>query len=825
VKPTFTALNAKARLKISTTGLARRRSAKLSQLFLVLATCAVIPAVAATISVQVDKPSHKIAPTLWGIFFEDINLSADGGIYPELVRNRSFEDSDGPENWKLNGAADGGSEMAIDSSRPLNPLNRRSLRIRVGGPFQLENEGYWGMNVAKDAGYTLKFAARATDGFSGPLHARIVSSSGKELATAEIESIGNNWDYHTADLRVRESDPKARLEISGSGKGTLFLDMVSLLPKQTWKNNGLRSDLAESLDALKPSFVRFPGGCWVEGEDMAHMYNWKKTIGDVDARTPLWNIWGYNATHGLGFHEYLQLTEDLGATPLFCINVGMSHKEVIPMDQMGQWVQDALDAIEYANGPTNTFWGGFRAKHGHPAPFDLRYMEIGNENGTRLYNERWALFYRAIKSKYPGMQLVANLWQGNVPRDPKPDLIDEHYYNTPEFFMQQAHRYDNSDRNGPKIFIGEYAVTRNGGKGNLRAAIGEAAFMTGIERNSDVVALAAYAPLLVNVNHRKWNPDLINFDSSRWYGLPGYYVQKLFSGHRGDVVLPTTVEAGTVNEKPPSGCIGVGTWNTAAEFKDIKVTAPDGKVLFTSDFGKNSDGWQLLGDGANWTVQDGVLRQGAEREFIRALAGDKSWTDYTLELKARKISGREGFLILFHIKADEDRTWWNIAGWNNTQHGVELGGTLDGRRGSVETGRWYDIKVEVNGPSVKCSFDGRVVHDLKNPLVTTRRLFASASRDTKSNEAIVKVVNAAAEPTETEVHLTGINRVAGEAQVIVLTSADPSDENTLDEPMKVSPKSQTLKLAGPKFTHTFPGNSLTVIRVKLSSQAGQSAAK
>jgi alpha-L-arabinofuranosidase len=783
-----------------------------------LGSLTVLSVEAATISVQADKPGHRISPTLWGIFFEDINLSADGGIYPELVRNRSFEDADKPENWKLT-APDGASEMAIDSSRPLNPLNRHSLRIRVGGPFQLENEGYWGMNVAKEAGYTLKLAARATDGFNSPLRARLVSSSGKELASAEIESIGNNWDYHTADLRASDSDPKARLEISGSGKGTLFLDMVSLLPRQTWKNNGLRPDLAESLNALRPSFVRFPGGCWVEGEDMAHMYNWKKTIGNLDGRTPLWNIWGYYATHALGFHEYLQMTEDLGATPLFCINVGMSHKEVIPLDQMGQWVQDALDAIEYANGPTNTFWGGLRAKHGHPAPFNLRYMEIGNENGTRLYNERWALMYRAIKSKQPEMQLVANLWQGNVPRDPKPDLIDEHYYNTPEFFMRQAHRYDNYDRNGPKIFVGEYAVTRNGGKGNLRAAIGEAAFMTGIERNSDVVAMAAYAPLLVNVNHRKWNPDLINFDSSRWYGLPGYYVQKLFSEHRGDVVLPTAVEAGTVNEKPPSGCIGVGTWNTSAEFKDIKVTAPDGKVLFASDFSKNNDGWKLLGEGANWSVQDGVLRQTAEREFIRALAGDKSWTDYTLELKARKISGREGFLVLFHIKDDEDRTWWNVAGWNNTQHGVELGETIDGQRGSVETGRWYDIKVEVTGPSVKCSLDGRVIHDIRNSLATTRSLFASATRDTRPDDVIVKVVNAAADPIETEVQLTGINPVGGEAQAIVLTSADARDENTLEEPLKVSPKTQTLKLAGPKFTHSFPGNSLTVIRVKAARQS------
>jgi alpha-L-arabinofuranosidase len=829
-------MNMKTCLNTIRAAVSRRKLATRMTL-LGLASLTVLSAGAATISVQVDQPGHKVAPTLWGIFFEDINLSADGGIYPELVRNRSFEDADKPESWKLINEAGGRNspggitpapvgtdsvpsiprgEIAIDSSRPLNPFNRHSLRVKVDGDATLENEGYWGMNIVQGDSYTLKFAARGADGFTGPLQARILSSTGKELAYGEIKAIGGNWNNHSLDFAAAESDPKARLQISAVGKGTFFLDMVSLLPRKTWKNNGLRPDLAESLDAMKPSFARFPGGCWVEGEDMAHMYNWKKTIGNVDVRTPLYNIWGYNATHGLGFHEYLQMTEDLGATPLFCINAGMSHKEIIPLDQMGQWVQDALDAIEYANGPTNTFWGALRAKNGHPAPFHLKYLEIGNENGGAAYRERWPLFVKAIKEKYPETQLIANHWQGGYPRDPMPEIVDEHYYNTPEFFMQQANRYDNYDRKGPKIFVGEYAVTRNGGKGNLRAAIGEAAFMTGLERNSDIVVMAAYAPLFVNVNHRKWNPDLINFDSSRWYGLPGYYVQKLFSEHRGDVTLPVQIEAGTVNEKPPTGCIGVGTWNTAAEFKDIKVTAPDGKVLFTSDFSKDSAGWKMFG-GGEWKVADGVLRQTAEREFIRALAGDKSWTDYTLELKARKISGREGFLILFHINDDEDRFWWNIAGWNNTQHGVELGETLDGKRGNVETGRWYDLKVELKGASVKCWLDGKIIHDLKNRLATPSGLFASATHDGKSGDVIVKIVNTAATPTETEINLSGLTKLSGPVQAIVLTSDDPKDENSLNEPAKVSPKTESLKVANPKFTHTFPGNSLTVLRVPTKS--------
>lgn len=770
----------------------------------------------AKITVDAAHPAHPVSPMLWGIFFEDINLSADGGIYPELVRNRSFEDAAQPDFWKLTNATGGNSAMEIDSARPLNTFNVHHLRVNVDGGFTLENDGYWGMNVTKGDSYTFKAAARG-ERLSDPLTVKIVSSTGAVLASGEVSSIGNNWRYHTLDLTANDSDPKAHLEISGAGSGTLFLDMVSLMPAKTWKNHGLRVDLAESLDALHPSFMRFPGGNWIEGDDIAHMYHWKTTIGDIDARTPLWNTWGYNTTQGLGFYEYLQLCEDLGAEPVFGINCGLAlGGKAVPMSQMGQWIQDALDAIEYANGPTNSVWGSLRAQAGHPAPFHLKYMEIGNENGGRDYAERWALLVNAIRAKYPDMKLIvtSSLQDGSHPTNPKPDIVDEHYYETPESFMRRADQYDKYDRNGPKIFIGEYAVTQNAGKGNLRAAIGEAAFMTGMERNSDVVKMASYAPLFVNLNHRAWNPDLINFNSSRWYGIPSYYVQQMFSLNRGDVTLPITVDATEVPEPPPSGEIGVGTWNTAAEFKDIQVTAPDGKVLFQSDFSKNSDGWKLLGDGAQWSVTNGVLRQTAEREFIRALAGDKSWTDYTLTLKARKLSGREGFLVLFHITDDEDRNWWNIAGWNNTQNAVELGGTQDGKPGSVETNRWYDIKIELKGQSVKCWLDGQLIHDLARPLLSTRQLYASATRDDKSGDVIVKVVNAAPFPIDTEINLGGVKTISGPATAIVLTSDSPRDENTIGDPTKVSPKTETFDVSSPDFHRTFPGNSFTVLRLK-----------
>jgi alpha-L-arabinofuranosidase len=773
----------------------------------------------AKITVDAAHPAHPISPTLWGIFFEDINMSTDGGIYPELVRNRSFEDADAPENWTFAAVGGGKSEAAVITADvhgqpvPLNAFNRKSLRVKVDGAFALQNEGYWGMNFISGDGYTFKVTARG-DKFDGKLMAKLLSSTGEVLASGDISGIGGGWKYFTLDLTATGSDPKAKLEISGDGKGTLFLDMVSLMPKKTWKNHGLRTDLAESLNDLHPAFVRFPGGCWVEGDDFAHMNHWKNTIGNIDSRTPLWNIWGYNATHGLGFYEYLQMTEDLGAEPLFCINIGMSHKETIPMDRMGQWVQDALDAIEYANGPTNSLWGAQRAAAGHPAPFNLKYMEIGNENGGfNGYVEHWNLFYDAIRAKYPYIKFVADGWDKFG--DKQPDIVDDHYYDSPEWFMRHAGQYDKTDRNGPKVFVGEYAVTKNCGLGNLRGAIGEAAFMAGLERNSDVVLMASYAPLLVNLNHRAWNPDLINFDSSKWYGLPSYYVQKLFAENRGDVSLPTTVEAPDVEPAVNGGMIGVGTWNTAAEFKDIKVTAPDGKVLLAADFSNGIKDWKLLGDGADWKAQDGALRQTAEKEFIRALAGDKKWTDYTLTLKARKISGAEGFLILFHIGGDDDRTWWNIGGWGNTADGIEAGETLDSKPSHIDTDRWYDLKVTVSGKNVKCWLDGELVHDLDyDSGGKINSLYAVSAADASSGDLIVKVVNASAQPLETEVDLSGGNNLSGKGTATVLTSENGADENSLENPTKVSPKTEPVSFTGTSLKRSFPGNSFTVLRLQ-----------
>jgi alpha-L-arabinofuranosidase len=780
-----------------------------------LATALASVAAPATITVAVDKPGHAISPMLYGIFFEDINCSADGGIYAELVRNRNFEDSDKPDHWSALADGQAKAELSVDSSSPVSPKNPHSLKVQISNPGNsrvgVANNGFWGIGVAKGQTYELSLFARGGDGFTGPLSVSLESTNGVVYAEATLRSLPSDWKHYTCALKPKATDPHARLVVSAGRTGTFCLDMVSLFPKRTWKNrsNGLRPDLADMLAGLKPAFMRFPGGCWVEGDVMNLAYRWKQTVGDPAERRTQYNIWQYHATHGIGYHEYLQMCEDLGSEPLFVINCGMSHREVVPMDKMQEFVQDALDAIEYANGSTSTTWGSLRAKNGHPAPFNLKYMEIGNENGGPRYHERYALFYDAIKAKHPQMRLVANEWSGKPTNRPI-EILDEHYYSSPEFFIANAGKYDSYDRAGHKVYVGEYAVTQGCGQGNLRAAVGEAAFMTGMERNSDVVVMASYAPLFANVNYKKWNPDLIDFDSSRAYGIPSYYVQQMFSVNRGDVVLPTTVNAPEVAPAARTGAIGVGTWNTQAEFKDIQVTRGD-QTLFACDFADGTKGWTL--HGGNWTVEGGALQQKSQVENVRAFAGDRNWNNYTYSLKARKIGGAEGFLIPFLVTDDEAKAWWNIGGWNNTRHAIEMQGvTGDGVPGSIETGRWYDIRIEVKGASIQCYLDDKLIHEVK--WQATKPLYATASEDKRTREVILKVVNVSSTDQETDLRLEGA-KLSSTAKAIVLASEQPGDENTLDQPLKVKPTATTLDHAGAAFRHIFPANSVTVLRMRL----------
>lgn len=770
----------------------------------------------ASITVEASKPGHAISPSLYGIFFEEINHAGDGGLYGEMISNGSFEESDSIDPWYLVKVGDAvGSATVINRPEP-STFNKRAIRlVATAGGCAVANDGYWGINVRAGATYDLSLSAKVEASFDGSIRARLEAPDGTVLASGQTQSVGGKWAPLSASLTASASNPSARLVLSVSTAGTVLLDNVSLFPHDTFKQraNGMRTDLAGKLADLNPSFMRFPGGCWVEGDTMATSLRWKQTIGPVADRRTQYNLWQYQSGNGLGFHEYLQLCEDLGAAPLFVINVGMSHHGVVPMDQMGEYVQDALDAIEYANGPATSTWGAKRAAAGHPAPFNLKYMEIGNENGGPPYNERYPLFYDAITAKYPSIRLIADLWEG-IPTSRPVQIVDEHYYNEPGFFIANANKYDSYDRKGPKIYVGEYAVTSKVGQGNLAGALGEAAFMTGIERNSDIVEMASYAPLFANVNYKKWNPNLINFDSSRSYGTPSYYVQKLFSQYKGDAVLPLSLE--DRSEAPSAsatGAIGVGTWHTQAEFRDIRVTS-NGKTLLSWDADKGVADWKPAG--GEWTIVDGAYRQMDLGTNPPSVIGDSAWTDYTLTLKARKISGREGFMIWVRARDASNWVQVNLGGWNNHEHAVQvsINGTVieagDRVPGQIEPGRWYDIRIEVSGTKLRCFVDNKLTLSATMPKLSS--LFAVAGAKGDGRDIILKVVNTSGTDSATQVKLNGVKRVQPSAEAVTLKGL-PDDENSLETPTKVAPIANSLALDSPNFVYTFPAHSVTVLRI------------
>ncbi len=512
-----------------------------------------------------------IKPTMWGIFFEDINLAADGGIYAELVKNRSFEFTSPMMGWKEQRKGVTGGSLWVLNRGAANQNNPRYVRVQnaLSGNYGITNEGFRGMGVMKDKQYDFSVWARWAKGSEVKLRIELVNVKGEVIGTAKLVTGSGDWKKYAVSFTSSATDPKAQLSIWFEGKGSVDLDMISLFPKDTWKNRtgGMRADLVQLLADLKPGFLRFPGGCIVEGRDLANRYQWKKTVGKVEDRELIINRWNtefanrstpdYFQSFGLGFYEYFLLSEDIGASPLPILNCGMACQyntsELVPTDQLDPYVQDALDLIEFANGSVQTKWGKLRAAMGHPAPFNLKMMGVGNEQWGPQYIERYTYFAKTIKQKYPSVQLVSSVGPGaeddrfrflnDTLRKMHADILDEHYYKSPEWFLQNAKRYDDYDRKGPKIFAGEYAAHSVGipngkTKNNWRSALAEAAFMTGLERNADVVTMASYAPLLAHVDGWQWSPDLIWFDNLQSYGSPNYYVQKLFSNNRGSYTVP-----------------------------------------------------------------------------------------------------------------------------------------------------------------------------------------------------------------------------------------------------------------------------------------------
>ncbi len=538
------------------------------------------------IVVNADKPKAEVKSTMWGIFFEDINFAADGGIYAELVKNRSFEFNKPRMGWSVPVISNDSSHFIIINRGNLNENNPRFARITLNPgmkPFSISNSGFRGMGIKQNNRYNFSVLASLPNNENIRLRVQLVGSKGENLGETVVTPKGKEWKKYESGFVASGTDLKATLRIGFEGTGIVDIDMVSLFPGDTWKGraNGLRADLVQLLADLKPGFLRFPGGCIVEGYDLSLRYQWKKTIGNVEDRKTIINRWNTEFAHrltpdyyesfGLGFFEYFLLAEDIGAEPLPILNCGMACQfnsaEVVPLNQLDPYIQDALDLIEFANGSPDSRWGKIRAGMGHPAPFNLKYLGVGNEQWGPQYFERYALFEKAIKAKYPTLNLVSGT--GPQPDDQlfkyavgalknlNPQLVDEHYYRPPLWFRENAARYDNYDRNSYKIFAGEYAAqsvatVSPDNKNNWDCALSEAAFMTGLERNADVVNMCSYAPLFAHVDAWQWTPDLIWFNNLKSYGTTNYFVQKLFSTNRGTHVVTMLQE-----NKPLTGQNGI----------------------------------------------------------------------------------------------------------------------------------------------------------------------------------------------------------------------------------------------------------------------------
>lgn len=561
-----------------------------------------------TLTIDAGAPSAKVSPIHYGLMTEEINHSYDGGLYAELIRNRAFlDDVRTPVHWSAvqgNGSA---AQITLDKGQPLNSALHTSLRLEVSAaapdaPAGVANSGYWGIPVKPNTRYRASFYARAAGGFSGPIALTIESTDGATVyARGVVQRLTGDWQPYTVILKTGRVAPtvNARFALTVHRPGTVWFSLVSLFPP-TWKNrpNGLRPDLMQMLVDLKPAFLRFPGGNYVEGGTIATRFDWKKTIGPLSQRAGHPCPWGYRSTDGMGLLEFLLWCEDMGAEPVLAVYAGYSlgGERIPPGPDLVPYIQEVLDEIEYVTGPISTKWGAQRATDGHPTPFRLHYVEVGNEDffdRSGSYDARFAQYYDAIKAKYPHLKVVSTV--GNEQpaekrvKSRRPDVLDEHYYRSAAQFLRDSPtHYDRYPRNGQEIFVGEWGAYEEIEPWNqrsrtlpptpsMKAALGDAAWMTGMERNADLVTMQCYAPLLVNVNPggRQWRPDLIGYDALRSFGSPSYYAFQMFSRNHGDQILKATMAGAplmsSVTQDGKTGAVFVKHVNAEATPQTVKI--------------------------------------------------------------------------------------------------------------------------------------------------------------------------------------------------------------------------------------------------------------
>jgi alpha-L-arabinofuranosidase len=846
---------------------------KRTALFLLIGILPIVAAAQSIIKIDGSATRTPISPSQYGIFFEEISHGGEGGLYAEMIQNRSFEDylipsgcvlKDGyavaPEkpdyftgeikkwkkkwdidplsSWKLTVPAKAKAIASVTDSIPLNSATPHAALLAIDkasaeNMVVFSNSGFWGISVKEGEKYNVRLFLNTPRSYKGELTIKITASDGKNIGEQKVKLLKNGkWNEYKTQLTALATDTKSTFDLCFDSPGKIMVDFVSMFPVKTFNNreNGLRADVAQKLADLKPAFIRWPGGCIVEGITLENRVKWKETLGDPVTRTGEYDTWGYRNTYGWGYHEYLQFCEDIGAAALYVCNVGIAcefrNGDYCSDDSVKYFIQDALDAIEYAIGDVSTTWGAKRAATGHPAPFPLKYVEIGNENRGPIYYKRHNQFYASLKAKYPQILYIlnTNFGEGKYIVDeasrevPKADIADLHWYESPEWFFNHTSMFDSiKPRPKFKLYVGEYACNKDVGAGNLYGALSEAAFISGMERNSDVVTMTSYAPLFENSNQRNWPVNLIWINNSQVFGRTSYYVQKMYAQNLPDENLGTTV---VLPEKPVladfSGTIGLATYNTAAEFRDIVVTSGKNEV-YRSDFINRAAEWDTAS--GKWTADSGIFQQTELEPFRIATLKNQTFSNYTLELKARKTKGSEGFIILFGSKDAKNRYSINIGGWNNAYSAVEK--VENGRSATIsetilskiETGRWYTIKIIASFPDVECYLDGKLL--IKHRIKDFYKQYAVAGFDKKTKEIILKVVNAEPKIFTPKISLANMGAIASEGKIISISSASGKDENTFSSPMKISPVKEKFTQFSNNFTYNFKPWSFTILRIKV----------
>ena len=853
------------------------------------------------LSIDASDEVHEISDLLYGIFFEDINFAADGGLYGEMVINRSFEYGTLAADDELHGwSGVGTSDYKVtvgDADGGLNSNNTNYLVINntSGEKSGVANRGFLdGMAIEKDVTYDFSVYAKALDSYNGKITVRLVA--GEQIAAeATVDSVTADWSKYELELRSSiTANENVYLQVL-IDNGKVALDMVSLFPP-TFKDHGMREDLAQLLADLEPAFLRFPGGCITEGYDEETAYDWKDSIGvdangeplefngvygDIAARSYGINIWTDTAatedplpcymSYGLGFYEYFVLAEDIGAIGVPVLNCGlycqMRGKGPVDMntDLFEQYLQDMVDLVEFCRGDETTKWGQVRISMGHAEPFELKYICIGNENEAEDYYERYEAFLARFNEEkannpelYEGLELIYSAgaaeatsgWnyynsyvnaynyvaENDITIDEYAGAIDQHYYMSPDWFLKNTDYYDEHNYvrdyesmtdtiygGAIQVFVGEYAARSN----TLEAALAEAAYMTGLERNGDIVRMAAYAPLFGNLTATHWSPDLIWFDNDDATGSINYYMQKLFGNNAGTSLISSSLEGADIIEDDLTGFVGLGTWNTTAEFDNVRVTDNEtGEVLSEDSFDSPLwfMDWYKKTDG-RWYVADGKFTQSELYPDYNELGscvyyGDSDWSNYTFTVEATKTDGEEGFYIPFLIEDENNCFYWNIGGWGNTKSALQRitdgakTGALNGTATefTVEKGTTYEIKIVVDGVNIKGYIDNVLMFDYDAESDSNAEAYQVVSTD-ESGDIIIKLVNVTENDRTFAIDISNIENIESTAKVYQVKGESLADDNILGQEEMCKMVEFTIDGVSDNFNYTVPQYSATVIRI------------